>query len=166
VLINDLLLFARPPQPRRSAVELIPLVTMTADLLVQDPLLKGIEIVVEGSSPPLWADPDMLKIAVQNLLVNSAHAMEGQGRIDVAIGTADSSCEIAVRDRGPGIPVEIRDKIFTAFFTTKARGSGLGLATVKRLVEAHHGEVRLECPSSGGTVITLRLPMPSSAARV
>ena len=166
VLIKDLLLFARPPQPRRSAVEVIPLVTMTADLLAQDPLLKDVEIVVEGSSPPLWADPDMLKIAVQNLLVNSAHAMEGQGRIDVAIGTADSSCEIAVRDRGPGIPVEIRDKIFTAFFTTKARGSGLGLATVKRLVEAHHGEVRLECPSSGGTVITLRLPIDSSGAKV
>jgi signal transduction histidine kinase len=62
--------------------------------------------------------------------------------------------------------VEIRDKIFTAFFTTKARGSGLGLATVKRLVEAHHGEVRLECPSSGGTVITLRLPIDSSGAQV
>ena len=91
---------------------------------------------------------------------STAHdAMQGQGQIDVTITAIDSSCEIAFRDSGPGIPADIRDKIFAAFFTTKARGSGLGLATVKRLVEAHQGAVAVECPSTGGTTVTVRLPV-------
>jgi signal transduction histidine kinase len=101
----------------------------------------------------------MLKIVFQNLLVNSAQAMQGQGRIDIAIAALDGSCEISVTDSGPGIPEEIREKIFTAFFTTKSRGSGLGLATAKRLVEAHQGVVQVECPPAGGTKVTVRLPL-------
>ena len=79
----------------------------------------------------------------------------------MAIATVDGRCEIAVTDTGPGIPAEIREKIFTAFFTTKSRGSGLGLATARRLVEAHQGEIQVECPPSGGTRITVRLPTQS-----
>ena len=101
----------------------------------------------------------MLKIVFQNLLLNSAHAMQGQGKIDVAIAAIDGVCEIAFADSGPGIPEEIRDKIFTAFFTTKSRGSGLGLATAKRLVEAHQGVIAVECPPTGGTRVTIRLPL-------
>jgi PAS domain S-box-containing protein len=163
-LMKDLLLFARPPQPRRTSVEIVPLVTMTADLICQDPTLKGIQVGVDGSAPPVLADAEMLKIVFQNLFVNSAQAMEGQGRIEVAIATADGRCEIAVTDTGPGIPAEIREKIFTAFFTTKSRGSGLGLATAKRLVEAHQGEIQVECPPGGGTRITVRLPTQSESS--
>ncbi len=157
-LIKDLLLFARPPQPRRASVDVVPLVTMTADLLCQDPSLKNVTVGVEGSAPPLFADAKMLKIVFQNLLVNSAHAMQGQGRIDVAIETSDSTCQIAFTDTGPGIPPEIRDKVFTPFFTTKARGSGLGLATAKRLIEAHQGKIQIECPPTGGTRVTVNIP--------
>ena len=158
-LMKDLLLFARPPQPRLVSVDVVPLVTMTAELICQDPLLRGVQIDVTGSSPPVSADAGMLKIIFQNLLANSAHAMQGQGRIRVAVGTADGACRIAFSDSGPGIPSEVRDKIFTAFFTTKSRGSGLGLATAKRLVEAHHGEIHVECPPGGGTTVTVQLPM-------
>jgi two-component system sensor kinase FixL len=157
-LMKDLLLFARPPQLRRAAVDVVPLVTMTADLICQDPSLRGVQIDVTGSSPPVSADAGMLKIVFQNLLVNSAHAMHGQGKIHVAVDTADSTCRIVFTDSGPGIPAEIRDKIFTAFFTTKSRGSGLGLATAKRLVEAHQGEIQVECPPAGGTKVTVQLP--------
>ena len=123
----------------------MPLVTMTADLICQDPSLKDVQVEVDGSAPPLLADAEMLKIVFQNLLVNGAQAMQGQGKIDVTIAAIDSTCEISFTDTGPGIPEEIRDKIFTAFFTTKSRGSGLGLATAKRLVEAHQGEIEIEC---------------------
>jgi signal transduction histidine kinase len=162
-LMKDLLLFARPPQPRRASVDVVPLVTMTADLMCRDPSLNGIRVGVNGSAPPVLADPEMLKIVFQNLLVNSAHAMQGQGRIDVAIAWADSTCQIAFTDEGPGIPAEIRDRIFTAFFTTKSRGSGLGLATAKRLVEAHQGAIQVECPPTGGTRVTVRLPIHQNA---
>jgi two-component system sensor kinase FixL len=158
-LMKDVLVFARPPQPRRTSVDVRPLVTMTADLLRQDPSVSNVQIVVEGGAPPVHADGEMLKIVFQNLLVNSAHAMQGQGRVDVAIAQVDGHCEIAFADHGPGIPEEVRDKIFTAFFTTKSRGSGLGLATAKRLVEAHAGEIGVDCPPTGGTRVTVRLPV-------
>jgi two-component system sensor kinase FixL len=163
-LIKDLLLFARPPQPRRTAVDVTPLVTMTADLICQDPSLKDIQVDVAGSAPPVLGDAEMLKIVFQNLLVNCVHAMEGRGRIDVAISTLDSTCQIAFTDTGPGIPPEVRDRIFTAFFTTKSRGSGLGLATAKRIIDAHEGEIHVECPPTGGTRVIVKLPTHSTAA--
>jgi two-component system, LuxR family, sensor kinase FixL len=157
-LIKDLLLFARPTPPRRVAVDVIPLVSMTANLICQDPSLRDMQVKVEGSSPPVHADAEMLKIVFQNLLTNAAHAMQGKGTVRVTVSAADSSCLVVFADTGPGIPADIRDKIFTAFFTTKARGSGLGLATAKRLVEAHQGEIAIECPPAGGTKVTVRLP--------
>ena len=131
---------------------------MTANLICQDPLLKDVRVDVDGSAPPLLADAEMLKIVFQNLLVNSAQAMQGRGTIDVLIAAIDGTCEISFTDSGPGIPQEIRDRIFTAFFTTKTRGSGLGLATAKRLVEAHQGAIAVEYPAAGGTRVTIRLP--------
>jgi signal transduction histidine kinase len=92
-------------------------------------------------------------------MINGAHAMHGKGTIRIAIGAVDSSCQIAFTDSGPGIPAEIRDKIFTPFFTTKSRGSGLGLPTTKRLIEAHGGRVAVECPPGGGTTILVHLPL-------
>jgi two-component system sensor kinase FixL len=160
-LMKDLLLFARPPQPRLSLVDVVPLVTLAADLTCRDPSLRNVQVTVSGSAPPVTADAEMLKIVFQNLLVNAAHAMRGQGSVAVSIGTADSFCQIAFTDAGPGIPAEIRDKIFAAFFTTKARGSGLGLATAKRLIEAHHGAIHIDCPPAGGTTVTVHLPTRS-----
>ena len=72
----------------------VPLVTMTGDLICQDPSLKDIRVDVESSAPPLLADAEMLKIVFQNLLVNSARDT-GAGQIDVAIGSSDSTCQIA-----------------------------------------------------------------------
>jgi PAS domain S-box-containing protein len=161
-MMKDLLLFARPPQPRRSSIDVVPLVTTTVNLLSEDPALKEVDVKVEGSAPAVSADPEMLRIVVQNLLINSAHAMNGKGRIRVAVGQVDSACQIAFIDSGPGIPMEIRAKIFTPFFTTKSRGSGLGLPTVKRLVEAHDGHIAIECPAAGGTTVVVRLPMGSA----
>ena len=96
---------------------------------------------------------------VQNLLLNSAHAMQGKGRNRVAVERSGATCQIAFVDAGPGIPPDLRDKIFTLFFTTKTRGAGLGQPTVKRLVEAHNGQIAIDCPPTGGTTVVIRLPM-------
>lgn len=162
-MMKDMLLFARPPKLRRAPIELAPLVTMTANLLRQDPALSELDITIDGTAPPVSADADMLRIVFQNLLINSAHAMRGKGSIRVAIDTVNSSCQIAFIDRGPGIPREIREKIFTPFFTTKARGSGLGLPTAKRLIEAHDGQIAIDCPPAGGTTVVIRLPLGTAS---
>ena len=163
-LMKDLLLFARPPKPRPTPIDVLPLLSSTVDLLAQDPALKEIRVDVEGSAPPILGDPEMLRIVFQNLLVNGAHAMRGRGTIRVEIGMHDTTCEIAFADSGPGIPPEIRDRVFTAFFTTKARGSGLGLATAKRFIDAHRGHINIDCPPAGGTVVTVQLPTQTAVS--
>jgi two-component system sensor kinase FixL len=161
-MMKDLLLFARPPQPRPRKTEVVPLVQMTARLLSQDPALRGVHIDVAGSAPAVSADAEMLKIVFQNLLVNSAHAMGGHGRIRVEVSTGDAACLVAFHDEGPGIPADVREKIFTPFFTTKTRGSGLGLPTAKRLIEAQNGAISIDCPPGGGTTVTVTLPAMAS----
>jgi two-component system sensor kinase FixL len=158
-LMKDLLLFARPPQPRVAAVDVLSLLKNVRDLLRQDPALRGLRIDVTGDAIVLPADAELLKIVVQNLLLNGAHAMQGQGLIQVVVTSADGLCQIAIADEGPGIPAEVLDKLFTPFFTTKARGTGLGLSTARRFVEAHGGTLAIESPATGGTTATIRLPV-------
>lgn len=164
-MMKDLLLFARPPKPKRSPIDVVPLVRTTAHLLSADPALRDVDIEVDGAAPPVSADPDMLRVVFQNLLINSAHAMHGKGKIRIAVEQIDGSCQIAVADAGPGIPPDIRQKIFTPFFTTKSRGSGLGLPTVKRFVEAHDGDIAIDCPPAGGTTVLIRLPLGTAGSR-
>jgi PAS domain S-box-containing protein len=161
-MMKDLLLFARPPKPRRAPTDLVPLVTTTANLLSQDPAFHDVDVQVDGQVPPVAADADMLRVAFQNVLINGAHAMNGKGRIRVALDAAESTCRIAFIDAGPGIPADVREKIFTPFFTTKSRGSGLGLPTAKRMVEAHDGQITIDCPPAGGTTVVIRLPMAAA----
>jgi two-component system sensor kinase FixL len=161
-MMQDLLLFARPPKPKALPTDLVPLIVATAGLLSQDPALREVDVTVEGAAPPISADAHMLKIVFQNLLVNGAHAMEGRGRILVRVSAIDNACHLAFVDEGPGIPEETREKIFTPFFTTKSRGSGLGLPTAKRLIEAHQGRISIECPPSGGTTVHITLPLAAA----
>jgi len=163
-LIQDLLHFARPPQPNPMPVDLAPLIATTLDLLRRDPAVGGVEVDVDGTSPPVLVDPELLKIALQNLLINSAQAMHGRGRIRIGLGAANGRCEMRIADTGPGIPAEIRERIFNPFFTTKARGTGLGLPTAKRLIEAQDGTIRVEFPGPGGTVMAVDLPLADAAA--
>jgi two-component system, LuxR family, sensor kinase FixL len=160
-LIKDLLLFARPPHPHLLPVDLASLVRTTADLLAGDPALKGIVIRVDGEVPPVMADAELLKIVFQNLLVNSAQAMQHKGEIEVTLQPVDGQCRVTVRDAGPGITPEILEKIFTPFFTTKARGTGLGLPTARRLVEAHAGRIAIESLPGAGTTVTVEFPTTS-----
>jgi signal transduction histidine kinase len=158
-LMQDLLLFARPPQPRPGPVDLKSLIDTTVELISQDPAVGGVRVQIDGSAPLVAGDAELLKIVFQNLLINSAHAMGGRGELQVTLTWSGTRCGVAFTDSGPGIPPEIREKIFAPFFTTKARGTGLGLPTAKRLVEAQSGTIAIECPPAGGTIVTVHLPM-------
>ena len=122
--------------------------------------MLNLEISVSGACD-IVGDREMLQIVFQNILMNAAQAMDGQGRIDVTIAGADGRCRIAVADRGPGMPADVREKAFDAFFTTKHRGTGLGLPIAKRVVEAHGGTIHIDVPPEGGTTISVDLPLPA-----
>ena len=158
-LMKDLLLFARPPQARLAPVDVIALLRAVTDLVRQDPTLRDLHVEVMGDAPRLTADAELLKIVVQNLLINGAHATKGRGPIRISVTSHDGKCQITVADHGPGIAPDVLEKLFTPFFTTKARGTGLGLSTARRLVEAHGGTLTIECPPTGGTTATVRLPV-------
>jgi len=161
-LVKDLLLFARPPQPKPMAIDIVALLSATATLLAEDAAHREIRVTISGTAPKIMADAELLKIVFVNLLINGAQAMQGHGDISIVIAAENGACRIAIADSGPGIPAEIRDKLFTPFVTTKARGTGLGLSTVKRLVEAHQGRIRVDSPPGGGTTVTIDLPLATS----
>ena len=100
----------------------------------------------------------MLQVVFQNILMNAAQAMTGQGTIDVNIRVSDSKVRVDVIDRGPGMPNDVRDKAFDAFFTTKHRGTGLGLPIALRVIESHGGSIQIDVPPSGGTTVSIILP--------
>jgi two-component system sensor kinase FixL len=158
-LVRDLLLFARPPRPNPTPVDLSQLLAMTARLVGEDAAHRNLEVAIAGTMPTIMADAELLKIVFLNLFLNSAHAMRSQGTIAVSLAAVDDSCRITVADSGPGIAPEVQARLFTPFVTTKSRGTGLGLSTVKRLVEAHGGEIRVDCPPEGGTIVVISLPL-------
>jgi len=163
-LVGDLLLFARPPRPNPVPLDVRSVIAATIALFREDAAHQAVEIELHGAAPPVSADAEQLKIIFLNLLLNSAHAVQGRGRIHIDVSSRDGMCEIVVADTGPGIAPEVRARLFTPFVTTKARGTGLGLSTVKQLLDAHHGSIRVDCPPAGGTVVALRLPLGTTPA--
>jgi two-component system sensor kinase FixL len=157
-LMTDLLVLARSPELHCRRVDIVTLIQSTADLYGSDPAHAGVAVAIRGRAAFVGADPDLLKIVFLNLLLNAGHAMGGRGTIEVTVSTDGDDCRVAFRDSGPGIPPDVREKLFTPFFTTKSRGTGLGLVTARRLVEAHRGSIAIDCPESGGTVVTVQLP--------
>jgi two-component system sensor kinase FixL len=160
-LMTDLLLYARPPRPRMTEVNLTEMLHALVSFLGADPAWQEVIVDIHGQNGSVTGDPELLKVVFQNLLLNAAQAMNGQGFIQIRLQDASGSVLVDVVDTGPGIPAEAREKLFTPFFTTKVRGTGLGLATVRRIVEAHAGHV--EILSSGRDGTTIRVTLPSAA---
>jgi PAS domain S-box-containing protein len=158
-LISDLMLFARPRPPHLGPVPLRGALVEAAELIRRDPAGARVEVHVEGDDVTAPGDAQLLKALFMNLMLNSAQAMQGSGRIDAVVSCGADRCRIEIRDRGPGVPEAIRAEIFEPFFTTKSRGGGLGLAIARRTAEMHGGSLTLSCPPGGGTVMTVELPL-------
>jgi PAS domain S-box-containing protein len=158
-IVQDLLVFARPREPQLARVSLAELLESTAALVRRDPAYASLGITVSGARPVVPLDLDQMRTVFMNLLLNAAQASGSSGRIMVTIGADDLAATIAIADDGPGIPPDVRPRIFEPFFTTKHRGTGLGLPTARRVVERHRGTIEVDCPASGGTIVTVTLPM-------
>ena len=109
-------------------------------------------------------DPDQLKQAVDNLLRNAIEASPDGGRVRLEARRDGDDCTITVVDEGPGIPPDALPRIFDLYFTTKADGTGVGLAVTNQIVEAHQGRIDVESAPGSGTRMTIRVPAGQEAA--
>jgi signal transduction histidine kinase len=107
----------------------------------------------------------MMKRILSNLVLNALQAMPDGGQLAIKAYQKDAELFIAVKDTGVGIPEEIKPKLFTPMMTTKSKGQGLGLAVVKRLIEAQGGTITFESEVGKGTTFIVRLPPPKRAKR-
>jgi PAS domain S-box-containing protein len=165
-IVDDLLVFARPREPKFAPVVLQDLFRSTVALLKKDPSHSSAHLDVADTRAVVRADAEQLQLVLVNLLLNAVQATHNQGRVSVDVATDGGVCRIAISDDGPGIPEEVRERIFEPFFTTKHRGTGLGLPTAKRVVERHGGSIEIQCPPTGGTVVTVSLPLDPKAQPV
>ncbi len=156
----------RPPTPR--PLDINELMTEVRERFGSEAALAGvpIELELEPHLPTISADPEVLRHALSNLIRNSLQAMVGQedGRIVLSTSRCDGTgsgelVKIVVRDNGPGIPESVRDRVFDLFFTTRADGSGVGLAVVRQSIEMHGGAVSIAADDGKGTAVSLEMPV-------
>jgi signal transduction histidine kinase len=114
---------------------------------------------VPAGPVPARADPQRLQQVLLNLLLNAAQAMPQGGEVELSLEEAGSRAFVRVADRGPGFGEKELKSAFTPFYTTKEKGSGLGLVMTRRIVEAHGGAIRLENRDGGGAIVTIELPL-------
>lgn len=157
-IVGDLLDFARVKPPQRQAVDLAALVEEQVHRLGRSPGVE-VDLQLDASLPAVRADRVQIGQIVFNLLVNATQAMGSAGGTLTLSGHANGhgSVVLVVSDQGPGVPTELRERIFEPLFTTKARGIGLGLAVSRRLAEVNEGELRL-ADAASGAAFALELP--------
>ena len=144
----------RPKTPEIEDVDVSEIIRHTMELVGDDARHRGIDIQA-GWDVGVWnlkADRDQLIQALLNLLLNAIEAMPDGGRINLDIARGDHEIGILVEDNGPGIPEGDMDKLSDPFFTTKKKGTGLGLAQVAGILKSHGGRLEITNTEAGAKV--------------
>ncbi len=161
-IVTEFLDFARPKEPKFTTFNLANFLDDALRIIEGQCSEKHIEIrkLYNGSEGVLMqADEMLLHRALYNIFINAMQAMPEGGVLSVGFRRNGSFALIDISDTGCGIPEDIRDKIFRPFFTTKDKGTGLGLAVVYSVIESHKGEIGVDSTVGKGTTITLKLPI-------
>ncbi len=162
-LVDEFSTLARFPaaKPQPSDINAI----VNEALLMFDGRLDGIRVqkFLASDLPPVQADPEAMKRAIANLVDNAAEALQDSLMKEIVISTTlmeeRDSVEIVVADTGHGVTPDVKEKLFLPYFSTKGRGTGLGLAIVGRIIEDHHGSIRVEENSPVGARFIVELPV-------
>ncbi len=157
-VVKTFLDFTRPVDLRLALVDITGLVQEVAALVGPDVRKRGITVAVDAPAEPahIRADRDLLKQALLNVVMNGVEAMKNGGRLEIGVAHSGDACTIRISDEGGGIPAEVRDKIFNLYFTTKGKGSGIGLAMTFRIVQLHSGTIDFTTEIGKGTTFWLR----------
>lgn len=160
-VVTGLLDFARPRQPDLARLDLNDVIRHTLGLVRDDARHQGVNLAENLAAGPVLvlADRDQATQAILNILLNGLEAMPQGGRLSVASAAEDGYGRVLVEDTGLGIPLEDRSRLFDPFFTTKKQGTGLGLAQVARIMEAHGGRVTVGEVRPAGAAFSLYFPV-------
>lgn len=164
--LGELRDFLRPAPPCRKEIDLNLAIQDVETLMGEAIQEKGIilEDRLEPNLPPVEADPNQIEQVLLNLLKNALEATESQGKIRVSSGTRDAQVWFAVQDTGKGMPEDVLEKIFHPFYTTKHKGTGLGLAVINKIITDHHGTITVDSVAGSGSTFTVRLPKKGADA--
>jgi two-component system sensor histidine kinase PilS (NtrC family) len=169
-LLSEFLDFARVRATRFEPLDLHQVVTGVVRLIRAHPECRAdAAITVEGGRTMVDGDEDLLHRVVANLVLNAVQVATGPARVTVSVAPVtateiphgtnmEHAVRLQVRDSGPGIPEDIRERLFEPFVSGRSGGSGLGLAIVQRAVQAHHGLVLVDSTPGAGTTFTIFLP--------
>ncbi len=170
-IVENFLEFARPPKLRLQECSLGELINAVLTLLEYRLRAYNVELdyTFRSELGKVKVDPDRIKEALANLIINGCEAMEKGGRIFInetreKNETMGEAAVITISDSGPGIPDSIRDKVTTPFFTTKEDGSGLGLSIVARIIKEHNGKLVISSEPEQGATFVIILPMGEQAS--
>ncbi len=164
-IITDFLNYARPREPNLFPCRITAVIDKIIAYLASQMDSEGhtVHTHYDESVPKIQADADMLYQAFLNIMLNAMQAMPDGGVIDIAAIARDGNLWITFEDQGPGISKEATGKMWDPFFTTKDKGTGLGLGIVKNIIEAHSGMIRIENRTKGGTRVAVKLPVHMKA---
>ncbi|MGM0477360.1 MAG: sensor histidine kinase [Pseudomonadota bacterium] len=161
-LVNDMLIFAKGGIGGAERVRCRELVDALEAAVASEAATAGVEVIVEGAlddEPAVHCNRDLLLSAARNLATNAIQAMENGGELHLRVREVDAErIDLEVADTGPGIPEDQRERLFEPFYTTRTDGTGLGLAVVRAVAHAHHGDVWVESEEGGGSRFGIRLP--------
>ncbi|MDE5414637.1 ATP-binding protein [Alkalihalobacterium chitinilyticum] len=158
-IISEFLLLAKPGVQKFENVKICYLIREVVTLLDTSAIMKSISITSEFSidDTTVECDPDQIKQVLINLLKNSIEAMDDGGQIHIHVYEKDNMIYIQIKDTGNGIPQEVLERIGEPFFTTKPKGTGLGLMICDRIIEHHHGKMDISSVQGKGTTVTIYL---------
>ena len=159
-LISALLNYSSPVRAEFRECDLNLVVCDTVLLMRRPCERQRVQLTMdEGKVPPFRLDPEKIKQAVLNIIRNAQEAMPGGGHISVCTRVEGGCAVVSIGDDGSGIAAEDLPLIFEPFFTRKGAGTGLGLSITQRIVEEHHGRIRVESAPGKGTLFTIELPL-------
>ncbi|MBP7765505.1 MAG: PAS domain-containing protein [Syntrophaceae bacterium] len=162
-VISQLIEFARPLQLKKERTCLAELARQTVRLVEAEAAKQtvAVDVRVREPLPDVEVDPDKIKQVLLNLLLNALAAMPGGGKLTVDLAAQGSFLDVAVSDTGEGIRAEDLPRIYDPYFTSKPAGTGLGLAVVQKIMDAHGGRIFVESTRGAGTTVTLRFVLMS-----
>jgi signal transduction histidine kinase len=167
-VVTNFLNFARPTELALAPVDMAALAERAADEVRADARARGGDVIVRGEFGRVEGDEVLLRQAMSNLCRNAFEACD-QAKVSPQIvieGQADAvhgAVRISVSDNGPGVPESVADRVFRPFFTTKAHGTGLGLALVQKIIVTHNGRVTVGNEDGGGARFVVTLPASVAA---